>query len=74
MNDNVEPVSLLPYLKTDRAKFYLEVAFDPQDCLAHQTPSFPFSVVSDSGPLSRIVEARINTDALTQVEPIFIRS
>ena len=72
MNDNVEPVSLLPYLKTDRAKFYLEVAFDPQDCLAHQTPSFPFSVVSDSGPLSRIVEARINTDALTQVEPIFL--
>jgi hypothetical protein len=72
MNDTVEPVSLLPYLKTDRAKFYLELALDQQDYFAHQKPSFPFLVVSNSGPLSRIVEARINTDAETQIEPVFL--
>lgn len=72
MNDTVEAVSLLPYLKTDRARFHLELALDQQDYHADKKPSFPFLVVSDSGPLSRIVEARINTDALTQIEPIFL--
>ena len=72
MNNTIELASLLPYLKTDGTKFHIELSFGQQDPYAHQKSSFPFLVVSDSGPFSRMVEARINTDAETQIEPVFL--
>ena len=72
MNDAIESTSLLSYLETDGTKFHIKVSVGRQDDSIYQKPSFPFLVVSDSRPFSRIVEARINTDAETQIEPVFL--
>ncbi|MCJ7542571.1 MAG: hypothetical protein MUO88_23225 [Desulfobacterales bacterium] len=72
MNDIIETASLLPYMKTDGTGFHIKVSVAEQNDSAHQKSLFPFLVVSDSGPFSRIIESSINTDALTQIEPVFL--
>ncbi|RZB33554.1 MAG: hypothetical protein SRB2_03900 [Desulfobacteraceae bacterium Eth-SRB2] len=75
MNDIIDIIdtpSLIPYLKTDGTKFHIKIwVGDPDDSI-HQKSSLPFWVVSESGPFARIIEARIKTDAGTNIEPVFL--
>ena len=72
MNDNIETASLMPYIETDGTGFHIKMTEPGQDDTAYQKPAFPFLVVSDSAPFSRIIEAEIITDAATQIEPVFL--
>ena len=72
MNDTIEAPSLLPYLEKGRNTFYIQALMGQHDDSVHQRSSFPFLVVSESGPLVRILAARINTDAGTKIEPVFL--
>lgn len=72
MNDIIETSSLLPYLKTDGTQFHIKVSVVDQNDSIHQKSSFPFLVVSESGQFARIIEARIKTDAGTNIDPVFL--
>ena len=72
MNDNIETASLLPYLETDGKGIHINLSPSKQNDTAYQKILFPFLVVSDSGPFSRIIEAEIITDAASQIEPVFL--
>lgn len=72
MNDTIETRSLLPYLEKGRNIFYIHASMGQHDDSVHETSSFPFLVVSESGPLVRILAARINTDAGTNIESVFL--
>lgn len=72
MNDIIETHSLLPYLNTDKAKFHIKISVDDSDGSMHKKSKFPFLVLSESGPFARIIEARIKTDAGTNIEPVFL--
>lgn len=72
MNDIIETRSLLPYLKTDETRFHLKISVVDQNDSIHQKSSFPFLVVSESGQFARIIEAKIQTDAGTNIEPVFL--
>jgi hypothetical protein len=72
VNDIIETPSLLPYLKTNGTKFHIKVSVVDQDDSIHQKSLFPFLVVSESGQFARIIEARIKTDAGTNIEPVFL--
>ena len=72
MNDIIETPSLIPYLKTDGTKFHIKVAVGNSDDSINQKSSFPFLVVSESGPFARIIGAKIKTDAGTNIEPVFL--
>ena len=70
--DILETPSLIPYLKTDGTKFHIKVWIGDLDDSIHQKSSLPFWVVSESGPFTRIIEARVKTDAGTNIEPVFL--
>lgn len=72
MNDIIEIPSLLPYLKTDGTQFHIKVSVVDQNDSIHQKSSVPFLVVSESGQFARIIDARIKTDAGTDIEPVFL--
>jgi hypothetical protein len=72
VNDIIETCSLLPYLKTDETRFHLKISVVDQNDSIHQKSSFPFLVVSESGQFARIIEAKIKTDAGTNIEPVFL--
>jgi len=72
VNDIIETRSLLPYLKADETRFHLKISVADQKDSIHQKSSFPFLVVSESGQFARIIEAKIKTDAGTNIEPVFL--
>lgn len=72
MNDTVESTSLLSYLEADKTGLRITVSVDAKDDSAHPNRRFPFLVASDSGPLSCLVSARIQTDAGANIEPVFL--
>ena len=72
MNDIIDTPSLLPYLKTNGTKFHIKVLVGDPDDSIHKKSKLPFWVVSESGPFARIIEARIKTDAGTNIEPVFL--
>jgi len=72
VKDAIESFSLIPYLETNGTNFHIKLSFDQQDHYAYQESPPVFLIVSDSGPFSRIVEAKINTDGQTQIEPVFL--
>jgi len=72
LNDTIEAPSLLPYLEKGRNRFYIEASMGQHENSVHQRSSFPFLIVSESGPLVHILAARINTDAGTNIEPVFL--
>jgi hypothetical protein len=72
VNDIIEPPSLLPYLNTDDARFYIKISVADQNDSMHEKSSFPFWVVSESGQFARILDAGIKTDVGTHIEPLFL--
>jgi hypothetical protein len=72
LHDIHETASLIPYLETDGTRFHVKLSVGTQDDVFPQKTAFPFLVISESRPLARIIEAKILTDAGTQIEPVFL--
>lgn len=65
------PKSLLPYLDSRVAKFFLTFPLESRDSAISDKSPFPFRTVADSNPFSRIIEARIVSDFGAEVKNLF---
>ena len=64
--------SLLPYLGFETTKFRLGLSLAKEDTSSRKKTPFPFLVVTESDPVSRLIEARIMTDAGSELERVFV--
>jgi len=64
--------SLLPYLESAGASFYIKLA--PISDLQEypDTLRFPFNIISDSDPLNRLIEAEALTDSQSSLKKVFL--
>ncbi|MEW6599500.1 MAG: hypothetical protein AB1499_00875 [Nitrospirota bacterium] len=69
---NSKTYSLLPYLEAERGGFHMDVTLISGDGAAIERSPFPFLTITDTDPLSQIIEARIRTDAGSGVERVFL--
>jgi hypothetical protein len=72
MNSDLEKPSLIPYLKSTDARFYLKLSMTANASPYHKTPGFPFLIVSDTDPLALIMEATVLSDAGANIKPVFL--
>ncbi len=70
-NHKVEMPSILPYLDPTRAKLHLDLSSVSHDISMERT-KFPFLVMSEADPFSRVIEARFVTDAGTEIKRVFV--
>ena len=70
METNIHTASLIPYLESDENNFRLEISLISDDREFIEKTSFPFLIVSD-GPFTRVIEARILTDAESVIKRVF---
>ena len=70
--NNIEKPSLLPYLELTDTKFHLSVSLISQDDSILEKSPFPFLVISESDPFARLIEARIATDAGSEIKRVFL--
>jgi hypothetical protein len=69
---NTDVPSLLPYLKSAGAGFYLKLA-PVSDLEEHSnTLRSPFNIISNSDPLNRLIEAEAMTDSQNSLKKLFI--
>lgn len=64
--------SLLPYLNSSATGVYLKISLVTEDAMAIEQLPFPFRVLNDSDPLTRIVGARFLTKAGFEVKKVFL--
>lgn len=64
--------SLLPYLEPDDAKIRLDILGAPADTTESIPKRFPFRVLNESSPFTRLLRAEILTDAGSLVQPVFL--
>lgn len=64
--------SLIPYLAGSGSPIYLEISAYPSSLSHEETSRFTFGLVSDTGPLSRILVASVKSDAGNTLKPIFL--
>jgi hypothetical protein len=69
---DLEKPSLIPYLKPVDGRLYLKLSKDPNGRTSQKMPGFPFFIVSDTDPLSLIVEAKVLSDARTNIKSVFL--
>ncbi len=72
MNNNIEIPSLLPYLELTDTKFRLNFSLISQDSSILEKSPFPFLVISESDPFSRLIEAQFVTDAGSEIKRVFL--
>lgn len=60
---DIKKFSLLPYLEAVNSDFYLKISLSTEDPSLLEKTAFPFLVITDSDPLSRMIEARFLTGA-----------
>ena len=72
MSDGIRGPSLLPFLEKNPGTFHLRLPLATQDPEALAHSSFPFLLISDSDPISRIVAARVDTDGGDPVASLFL--
>ena len=72
MNSYLEKPSLIPYLKATDRSFFLKLSVTTNGNTRPKGPGFPFFIVSDTDPLSFILEARILSDAGANIKPVFL--
>jgi hypothetical protein len=70
VENNIEAASLIPYLEADENNFRLEISVISDDREFLENTSFPFLIVND-GLFTRVIEARILTDAESVIKRIF---
>lgn len=64
--------SLLPYLDASCGGFSLQFSLVSQDPAILEKTPFPFSVISDSDPLARLLEAEFVSDAGSPLKKVFV--
>jgi hypothetical protein len=72
VNLNTSMPSLLPYLESGNAKMRLDIIGAPLDSTESISRRFPFRVLNESSPLTRLLRAEILTDAGSLVQPVFL--
>lgn len=72
MTNNDQIFSLLPYLDSSRGHFHLNPALISDDNAALERTPFPFLTITDSDPLTQLIEASIRTDAGSEIERVFL--
>jgi len=72
VNQNTSVPSLLPYLEPDNAKIRLDIIGTPADTTESTPKRFPFRVLNESSPLTRLLRAEILTDAGSLVQQVFL--
>jgi hypothetical protein len=69
---NTRTSSLLPYLESGENNFRLEISLVSKESEFLEKAPFPFLLISDSGPFTRVIDARILTDAESVIKPVFL--
>ncbi len=64
--------SLLDYLTGTKAPFSLGFVSDFSGLNAETAPLFPFEIINDTSALTRIIRARVESDALSVVKQVFL--
>lgn len=72
MANTRHPPSLIPYLDASRGGFHLQFSLISRDPAILEKTPFPFSVVSDSDPLARLLEAEFVSDAGSRLKKVFV--
>lgn len=72
MLERGEMASLLPYLDPRRALFSLRIPLLSDDSSVLARTPYPFVVLNDSDPLSRVLLGEITTDAGSPCAPVFL--
>ncbi len=62
--------SLLSYVSPMNGPVYLEIVRHPTDPKLLERPHSPFQIISDSEPLTRLVDAKFTTDAGTDLKRV----
>ncbi|HEY5460892.1 MAG TPA: hypothetical protein VIJ89_03995 [Deferrimonas sp.] len=71
MSDGIRGLSVLPSLERNPGTFFLRFPLASQDPEALAHSSFPFTLISDSDPIARVVAARVDTDGGDRVAFLF---
>jgi len=66
-----DSVSLIPYLNMQGNRFYISLAEQPNN-IAHSPTSAPFSLISESGPFSKVFSAVLKSDAGQPAARLFL--
>jgi hypothetical protein len=69
---SIQTSSLLPYLESGENNFRLEISLVSKDSKFLEKAPFPFLLISDSGPFTRVIDAKILTDAESVIKPVFL--
>ncbi len=72
MKDNSRVYSLLPYLNAESGSPCLRLPLISDDDSVLEKTAFPFPLITDSDPLTRMVEAQFITDAGAIIENVFL--
>ena len=67
-----EPPSLIPYLAPQGPGFKIDISLTSGDHREQEKSPFPFLVISESDPVARILEAKLTTDAGSEINRIFL--
>ena len=68
---NKDTPSLLHYLNSSLNPVSLEISHTTKDRIHPEITGFPFLLINDSDPLTRLVEARFMTDAGSELIKVF---
>jgi hypothetical protein len=66
------PPSLLPYLQSRENHFRLEISLISRDNSFLEKSPFPFLTLNESSPFERLLEAKIVTDANSDIRRVFL--
>ena len=72
MKDITHMASLLTYLEPVGNKFFLDISLLTQSTPLLEKNIFPSIAINDSDPLARLIEARIVSDAGSEVKKLFL--
>jgi len=72
MKDTLHISSLRPYLETHKALFALHLSPISDDSSVMEKAPFPFRIISDAAPLTRLIEARLITGAISEIKRVFL--
>jgi hypothetical protein len=72
MTDNDRFFSLLSYLDAQRGNFHLKFTLTSDDSTTLEKAPFPFLTLTDTDPLTRLIEARLRTDAGSDIDRVFL--
>ena len=72
MKNHISTPSLWTYLNPNENIFPLKIPLTTEDPSTLEKISFPFIVLTDSDPLTRLLEAKFITDAGSEIKKVFL--